>query len=52
MLSLILLVFAFVFFAIAAFNVATTRVNLIAAGLALVTLAEILGSAQLHGVVH
>jgi len=47
LITLILLVFAFVLFAIAAFNV-PSRVNLIAAGLAMWVLAEILGHVPIH----
>lgn len=49
MLTLILLVFAFVCFALAAFwNPNPPRINLIAAGLAFWVLAEILAGHPLH----
>lgn len=49
MLTLILLVFAFVCFALAAFwNPSPPRVNLIAAGLAFWVLSELIGHAGLH----
>ena len=44
MITLILLVFAFVLFAIASFNVGLPRFNLIAAGLAFWVLSILLGS--------
>lgn len=47
MISLILLVFAFVLFALAAFNVGAPRFNLIAAGLAFWVLSLLLGHAAL-----
>lgn len=49
MIGLILLIFAFVCFALSAFwNPGPPRVNLLAAGLAFWALAEILGRASLH----
>lgn len=51
MLTLILLVFAFVLFTIAAFNV-PARFNLIAAGLALWVLSILLGGAGFHTLLH
>ena len=49
MISLILLIAAFILFVIAALGVATSRFNLVAAGLACWVLAAILGSGALHG---
>jgi hypothetical protein len=49
MITLILLVFAFVCFALSAFwNPSPPRINLIAAGLAFWVLAELIGHAGLH----
>jgi hypothetical protein len=48
MLALILLVFAFVLFVIAAVGVAAGRFNLIAAGLACATASVLLGNIALH----
>jgi len=48
MLSLILLVFAFVFFVVAAFGVNAGRINLVAAGLSFWVLSVILAGAHLR----
>lgn len=49
MITMILLVFAFVCFALAAFwNPSPPRINLIAAGLAFWSLAELIGHTGLH----
>lgn len=47
MINLILLVFAFVFFVLAALGVPSSRYNLIGAGLACVVLARLLGTSGL-----
>jgi hypothetical protein len=52
MISIILLVFAFVLFVLAAFNVASTRWNLIAAGLAFWVLSLLLGGIAHAGYFH
>ena len=44
----LLLILAFICFIIAAIGVAISRVNLIALGLSLVTLAQLLGSGVIH----
>jgi len=48
-ISLLLLVVAFVLFVIAALGVATSRFNLIAAGLACFVLSLLLGGGAIHG---
>lgn len=48
MLAIVLLIFAFVLFVLAAFNVPTPpRFNLVAAGLALITLVQLLPALHL-----
>lgn len=48
MIGIILLVFAFVFFALATFNIGSPRWNFIAAGLACWVLSILLGSAHTY----
>jgi hypothetical protein len=47
--AILLLVFAFVLFAVSAFGVNGGRINLVSAGLACMVLAQLLNSGIIHG---